>query len=77
MFCETNWKNGGGPSIFAWANELCGSDLERRAFTTALTNNLSYVMNAVAPNFVWKTVDFPAAHKGLEYMAILQALLGG
>ncbi|KAJ5907558.1 hypothetical protein N7495_000240 [Penicillium taxi] len=66
---------GGGPSIFAWTNELCGNDFESRSFTIALTNNLSYVMNAIAPNFVWKTTAFPAAHKGLSYMAIMQGLL--
>ncbi|ORY28944.1 major facilitator superfamily domain-containing protein [Naematelia encephala] len=75
LYYMAPFGNGGGPSIFAWTNELCGSDLERRAFTTALTNNFSYIMNAIAPNFVWATTDFPAAHKGLEYMAVLQVFL--
>jgi ACS family pantothenate transporter-like MFS transporter len=28
-----------------------------------------------APNFVWKTTEFPAAHKGYTWVATLQGLL--
>jgi hypothetical protein len=30
-----------------------------------------------APNFVWQTVDFPAATKGFTYMLIMNPLLSG
>jgi ACS family pantothenate transporter-like MFS transporter len=38
-------------------------------------NDLAYVVQAVAPNFVWKTTDFPAARKGYMWSIVLQILL--
>jgi hypothetical protein len=40
-------------------------------------NDLAYVVQAVAPNFVWKTTDFPRARKGYTWSIVLQVLLGG
>jgi MFS transporter, ACS family, pantothenate transporter len=39
-------------------------------------NDLAYVVQAVAPNFVWKTTDFPRARKGYTWSVVLQVLLG-
>jgi MFS transporter, ACS family, pantothenate transporter len=33
------------------------------------------VVQAVAPNFVWKTTDFPRAAKGYTWSTVLNALL--
>lgn len=38
-------------------------------------NDLAYVVQAVAPNFVWKTTDFPRATKGYTFSIVLQVLL--
>lgn len=48
---------------------------EKRALTIALGNDLAYVVQAVAPNFVWKTTDFPKATKGLSWVIGLNTLL--
>ncbi len=40
---------------------------ELRALCVALGNDLAYVVQAIAPNFVWKTADFPRAEKGYHY----------
>ncbi|KAJ5691231.1 allantoate permease [Penicillium malachiteum] len=65
---------GAGPLILSWTNEICSSDTEKRAIVVALSNDLAYVVQAVAPNFVWKTTDFPAAKKGYLWSIILQIL---
>jgi ACS family pantothenate transporter-like MFS transporter len=41
----------------------------------AAGNDFAYVLQAVAPNFVWKTTAFPAAKKGFLYSIVLQVLL--
>jgi ACS family pantothenate transporter-like MFS transporter len=66
---------GAGPLILTWINEICSDDTEKRALLVALGNDLAYVVQAVAPNFVWKTTDFPAAKKGYLWSIILQILL--
>ncbi|OQU97887.1 hypothetical protein CLAIMM_03758 [Cladophialophora immunda] len=66
---------GAGPLILSWINEICSSDTEKRALLVAAGNDFAYVVQAVAPNFVWKTVDFPAARKGYTWSLILQVLL--
>jgi len=38
-------------------------------------NDLAYVVQAVAPNFVWQTVNFPAATEGMTWSIILSCLL--
>ncbi|WWD22599.1 hypothetical protein CI109_107092 [Kwoniella shandongensis] len=66
---------GAGPLILTWINEICASDTEKRAITVAAANDLAYVVQAVAPNFVWKTVDFPRAKKGWTWVLSLNVLL--
>ncbi|KAI9930667.1 hypothetical protein ASPWEDRAFT_50878 [Aspergillus wentii DTO 134E9] len=66
---------GAGPLILSWINEICSDDTEKRSLIIALANDLAYVVQAVAPNFVWKTTDFPAAPKGYLWMIVLQILL--
>ncbi|XRM43794.1 hypothetical protein ABZX51_006949 [Aspergillus tubingensis] len=66
---------GAGPLILSWINEICSADTEKRALIVAMANDLAYVVQAVAPNFVWKTTDFPAAKKGYLWSIILQVLL--
>ncbi|KUJ08112.1 allantoate permease, partial [Mollisia scopiformis] len=68
---------GAGPLILSWINEICSADTEKRALLVAMGNDLAYVVQAVAPNFVWKTTDFPAAKKGYLWSIILQVLLVG
>ncbi|KAK0498029.1 major facilitator superfamily domain-containing protein [Armillaria luteobubalina] len=64
-----------GPLILNWASEITQADNELRALCVALGNDLAYVVQAVAPNFVWKTTDFPRATKGYHWSIILQVLL--
>ncbi|KAK7052448.1 hypothetical protein R3P38DRAFT_2762817 [Favolaschia claudopus] len=64
-----------GPLILNWISEITGADNELRAICVALGNDLAYVVQAVAPNFVWKTTDFPRATKGYHWSIILQFLL--
>ncbi|KAL6250938.1 hypothetical protein RBB50_001146 [Rhinocladiella similis] len=66
---------GAGPLILSWINEICSDDTEKRAILVAAGNDFAYVVQAVAPNFVWKTTDFPAARKGYLWSLILQILL--
>ncbi|OQE24638.1 hypothetical protein PENSTE_c007G09645 [Penicillium steckii] len=66
---------GAGPLILSWINEICSEDTEKRALLVAMANDLAYVVQAVAPNFVWKTTDFPRAAKGHTYSIVLQVLL--
>ncbi|KAM5354784.1 hypothetical protein ACJ41O_001430 [Fusarium nematophilum] len=66
---------GAGPLILSWINEICSADTEKRALLVAMANDLAYVVQAVAPNFVWKTTDFPAAKKGYTWSIVLQVLL--
>ncbi|KIV93566.1 hypothetical protein PV10_04772 [Exophiala mesophila] len=66
---------GAGPLILSWINEICSADTEKRALLVAAGNDFAYVVQAVAPNFVWKTTDFPAARKGYTWSLVLQILL--
>jgi MFS transporter, ACS family, pantothenate transporter len=66
---------GAGPLILSWINEICSSDTEKRALLVAAGNDFAYVVQAVAPNFVWKTTDFPAARKGYTWSIVLEVLL--
>ncbi|KAG4416248.1 hypothetical protein IFR04_010594 [Cadophora malorum] len=67
--------NGAGPLILSWINEICSDDTEKRALLVAAGNDFAYVVQAVAPNFVWKTTEFPAARKGYVWSMILNILL--
>jgi sugar phosphate permease len=66
---------GAGPLILSWLNEICSDDTEKRAIVVAAANDLAYVVQAVAPNFVWKTVDFPQAKKGWAWVIGTNAVL--
>ncbi|KAL7419273.1 hypothetical protein Q5752_006110 [Cryptotrichosporon argae] len=75
LYWLLNVGNFAGPLIFSWVNEVCGDDTEKRALIITLGNDLAYVVGAVAPNFVWKTTDYPLAHKGYTYSMCLQGIL--
>jgi MFS transporter, ACS family, pantothenate transporter len=66
---------GAGPLILIWINEICSADTEKRALIVAVANDLAYVLQAVAPNFVWRTTDFPAARRGYTWSITLQILM--
>ncbi len=46
-----------------------------RSILVAMGNDFAYVVQAVAPNFVWKTTDFPAARKGFAFSGGLNVFL--
>ncbi|KAH6970946.1 major facilitator superfamily domain-containing protein [Ilyonectria sp. MPI-CAGE-AT-0026] len=75
VYWLSNIGLGAGPLILSWINEICSDDTEKRALLVAMANDFAYVVQAVAPNFVWKTTDFPAARKGYTWSIILQVLL--
>ena len=75
LYWLSNLGNGAGPLILSWINEICTGDTEKRALLVAAGNDLAYVVQAVAPNFVWKTTDFPLARKGYTWSIVLQVLL--
>jgi MFS family permease len=75
VYWLSNLGFGAGPLILSWINEICSDDTEKRALLVAAGNDLAYVVQAVAPNFVWKTTDFPAARKGYLWSIVLQVLL--
>ncbi|CAG7922067.1 unnamed protein product [Penicillium olsonii] len=75
VYWLTKVGEGAGPLILSWINEICSDDTEMRALLVAMANDLAYVVQAVAPNFVWKTTDFPRAAKGHTYSIVLQVLL--
>ncbi|ORY32279.1 major facilitator superfamily domain-containing protein [Naematelia encephala] len=75
LYWLSNIGGGAGPLILSWINEICSDDSEKRAILVAAANDLAYVVQAVAPNFVWKTVDFPRAKKGFTWSIVLQILL--
>ncbi|KAH0359669.1 MFS general substrate transporter, partial [Aureobasidium melanogenum] len=75
VYWFANIGMGAGPLILSWINEICSADTEKRALLVAMANDLAYVVQAIAPNFVWKTTKFPAAHKGYTWVAVLQGVL--
>ncbi|KAF2494610.1 allantoate permease [Lophium mytilinum] len=75
VYWLSNIGFGAGPLILSWINEICSSDTEKRALLVAMGNDFAYVVQAVAPNFVWKTTEFPAARKGYLWCIVLQILL--
>ncbi|KAM0424849.1 hypothetical protein ACHAPT_009905 [Fusarium lateritium] len=75
VYWFANIGSGAGPLILSWINEICSADTEKRALLVGMANDLAYVVQAVAPNFVWKTTDFPAAKKGYTWSIILEVLL--
>ncbi|KAJ5518609.1 Major facilitator superfamily domain general substrate transporter [Penicillium expansum] len=75
VYWLSNIGMGAGPLILSWINEICSDDTEKRALLVAMANDLAYVVQAVAPNFVWKTTAFPRAPKGYTWSIVLQILL--
>ncbi|KAL2075029.1 hypothetical protein VTL71DRAFT_8809 [Oculimacula yallundae] len=75
VYWFSNIGGGAGPLILTWINEICSEDTEKRALLVAAGNDFAYVVQAVAPNFVWKTTEFPAARKGYLWSIVLQILL--
>ncbi|KAE9990128.1 hypothetical protein EG327_001816 [Venturia inaequalis] len=73
LYWLSRMGNGAGPLILTWINEICSDDTEKRALLVGLGNDLAYVVQAVAPNFVWRTVDFPAARRGYLWCVVLQS----
>ncbi|ODN73695.1 hypothetical protein L202_07240 [Cryptococcus amylolentus CBS 6039] len=66
---------GAGPLILTFINEICSGDTEKRALLVGAANDFAYVVQAIVPNFVWKTVDFPEARKGWTYSVSLNVVL--
>jgi len=50
--------------ILAWANELCGSDNEKRSFVVASCNMFAYVFQAWLPIVIFPQVEQPRVEKG-------------
>ena len=75
LYYLTGLTSGLSGLYFAWANEICSHDNEERALVVVLMNDLAYVLQAIVPNFVWKTVDYPKATKGLSYSIGLNLLI--
>ncbi|TYJ53785.1 hypothetical protein B9479_005545 [Cryptococcus floricola] len=71
----SNIGQGAGPLILTFINEICSDDTEKRALLVAAANDFAYVVQAIVPNFVWKTVDFPEARTGWTYSVSLNAAL--
>ena len=44
---DSDSKNGAGPLILSWINEVCSDDTEKRALLVAMANDLAYVVQAV------------------------------
>ncbi|KAF7292071.1 MFS general substrate transporter [Mycena indigotica] len=66
--------SGAGALSLNWVSEICGEDNELRAIAVALGNDLAYVVAAIAPNFIWKTVDFPRALRGYHWAIGMHSL---
>ncbi|ODN86836.1 pantothenate transporter [Cryptococcus wingfieldii CBS 7118] len=71
----SNIGQGAGPLILTFINEICSDDTEKRALLVGAANDFAYVVQAIVPNFVWKTVDFPQARKGWTYSVSLNVAL--
>ena len=62
--------------LVAAANDLAYVVQAVVSSSTSSKHSMSKVNASQAPNFVWKTTDFPAAKKGFLWSIILQILLG-
>ncbi|KAL2132717.1 hypothetical protein VTI74DRAFT_3455 [Chaetomium olivicolor] len=67
--------NGLGALLMAWANEVCGSDNEERAFVVATMNTMGSAVQAWLPLLIWKQVDAPRYHKGFMTMIFIAIAL--
>lgn len=66
---------GAGPLIMSWINEINSHDTEKRALLVAMGNDFAYVIQAIGPNFYWKTSEFPAARKGWTAVIVYNIIL--
>ncbi|CDZ97527.1 Permease of the major facilitator superfamily [Phaffia rhodozyma] len=64
-----------GALCMNWITEITGQDFEFRAITVATANDMAYLVQAIAPNFIWKTVDFPKARKGHIWSISLSSII--
>ncbi|EKM58676.1 uncharacterized protein PHACADRAFT_207467 [Phanerochaete carnosa HHB-10118-sp] len=60
----TNIQGGLSGLILAWANELTGSDSEKRSFVVASCNTFAYVFQAWLPIVIFPQVEQPRVLKG-------------
>ncbi|KAL7417101.1 major facilitator superfamily domain-containing protein [Mrakia frigida] len=63
-----------GALVMNWITEITGGDNESRAVIIGAANDLAYVIQAVAPNFIWKTSEFPKARKGHAWSISLSTI---
>jgi len=75
VYYLSNIAGSAGPMVLNWIGEISTADNEARAILVAMGNDLAYVVQAVAPNFVWKTTDFPKARKGMTWSICVSSLL--
>lgn len=61
--------------VYSWAAEETQHDNELRVVVTAAMNIAAYILNTIVPNFVWKTVNFPAARTGYTYSISMYSAL--
>jgi ACS family pantothenate transporter-like MFS transporter len=61
--------------MMAWANEVCGSDSEERAFVVATMNTMGSAVQAWLPLLIWKQVEAPQYHKGFMTMIFIAIAL--
>ncbi|KAJ3557664.1 hypothetical protein NM688_g1349 [Phlebia brevispora] len=60
----TSVQGGLSGLILAWANELTGSDSEKRSFVVASCNTFAYVFQAWLPIVIFPQVEQPLVRKG-------------
>ncbi|KAJ7641470.1 major facilitator superfamily domain-containing protein [Roridomyces roridus] len=56
-----------GSLVLNWMNEILREDNELRALCIAWASALGFLVDGIAPNFVWKTTEFPRATVGYYY----------
>lgn len=61
--------------VYSWAAEETQHDNKLRAVVIAAMNMAAYTLNTILPNFVWKTVNFPAARTGYTYSISMYSAL--
>jgi ACS family pantothenate transporter-like MFS transporter len=67
--------NGLGALLMSWANEVCSSDSEERAFVVATMNTMGSAVQAWLPLLIWKQTDAPRYHKGFMSMVFIAIAL--
>ncbi|GAA6007123.1 hypothetical protein JCM10207_001517 [Rhodosporidiobolus poonsookiae] len=75
LYYMTNVGGGMSGLLFSWASEICSTDNEERSLVIAFMNNFAYVVQAIVPNFTWKTLDYPKSTIGLSYSTGLSIFL--